>query len=455
MNKIIPTIIAFLIIISAILWYFSGEKFKTTHDTGENKSVAAITEQPETTSSPPSLEIIDIENESTNSVAFVSSENVHQEKTESSVEIAYSVETKDKFDISTVKQSESVITKIPDPLIMSGNTNISQESAEDCSKSSESPVSEIEKQVSVNNSVPISMNNIETKIPDESNKDDEDVLPEYALKQSDNNILTSSPVYIPEKSWPDSNRLRRELTEEIALEYPYKEFNKRKIENNVWEVGEQLTFSVDYGFYRAGTATMTVMGTELVNGFTCYQIRTEARSNNFISTFYEVRDSVNSFIDVEGLFSRRFEKRLREGNYKSDRIVDFYPNRLLALNTREKYAFTEIPLYTQDILSSLYLLRTFNLEVGKDETLDVYADGKVYPLKIIIHEIEKVRVPAGKFECFKVEPILKSEGIFRQKGKLIVWLTCDNLKLPVKMKSQVIIGSITSNLEKYSTGVIE
>ncbi len=276
---------------------------------------------------------------------------------------------------------------------------------------------------------------------------------EYSV--SDFGKISEYVVGIPERSWPDSHRVRRELTEEIAEKYPYKPFDKRTMDNNAWEPGEKLTFSIDYGFYSAGTATMSVLGVVQANGAECYHIRTVAVSNAFISAFYPVSDSVNSYIDYEGLFSRRFEKKLREGSYRSDRIVDFYPNRRLALNTVEKHAVTEIPLFTQDILSSLYILRTHDLEVGRDEVIDVYADGKVYPLDVVIHKIETVKVPAGKFECYVVEPILKSEGIFRQKGKLTIWLTCDNLKLPVKMKSKVTIGSISTNLEKYSTGVIQ
>ena len=283
----------------------------------------------------------------------------------------------------------------------------------------------------------------------EKSIDDKDFLSVYNEQLEDTLLVT-----IPEWSWPDTSRIRRNITLEVAKNYPSGNYIPRNIVNKVWGVGEKLTFSIDYGFYRAGTATMAVVGTEEVNGGLCYHIKTEAKSNKFISTFYKVRDSVSSYIDVEGIFSRRFEKILREGKYKSDRFVDFYHDRLIALNTTEKYAIKEIPLYTQDILSSLYLLRTFDLEVGKDEIIDVYADGKVYPLKIIVHTIEKVKVPAGKFECFKVEPVLKSEGIFRQKGRLILWLTNDEFKLPVKMASKVIIGYIGSNLEKYSPGEI-
>lgn len=84
-----------------------------------------------------------------------------------------------------------------------------------------------------------------------------------------------------------------------------------------------------------------------------------------------------------------------------------------------------------------------------------FADGKLYPLKIIVHAKEKVTVPAGVFSCYKVEPLLQSEGIFRQKGRLIIWLTDDNHRLPVKMTSKISIGNIGTNLETYTLGKIK
>ena len=247
----------------------------------------------------------------------------------------------------------------------------------------------------------------------------------------------------------------RELTADMMNSYPAGKFNSRKIPNEAWNCGEKLTFEITYGFYRAGTATMSVLDTVNVNGGDCSHIQTTALSNTFISRFYEVRDTVNSFIDTEGIFSRRIEKRLREGRYKSDRYVDFHQDRLIALNTKAKYAVAEIPLYVQDILSSLYYMRTMDLEVGKSIEIVTYADGKVYPLMILVHKKERITVPAGTFTCFKIEPLLKSEGIFRQKGKINIWLTDNKYKIPVKMTSKVIIGNIATKLMSYTTGDME
>jgi len=277
--------------------------------------------------------------------------------------------------------------------------------------------------------------------------DEDDDGPDEKMAGSANDSLLA---FIPERAWRTQDLTGRELTKEMATKYPQGKFVSRNVNNKVWGIGESLVFSVDYGFYKAGTATMKVLATKEVNGGQCYHIETTASSNDFISKFYKVRDVVNSYIDISGLFSRRFEKKLKEGKYKSNRYIDFYHDRLIALNTKEKYALTEIPIYVQDILSSLYFLRTFDLKVGREEFIEVYADGKVYPLKVIVHRREKITVPAGKFQCLVVEPILKSEGIFKQKGKLMVWLTDDERKIPVKMTSKILIGSIGTNLESYT-----
>jgi len=279
--------------------------------------------------------------------------------------------------------------------------------------------------------------------------------------QPSSNLAVNTPIAatddtagfdIPELSWRTDLLPGSEMTVDIAKKYPPGNFLPRTKQNPAWNVGEKLVFSVDYGFYKAGTATMSVNEIADVNGDKCYHILTTAESNDFISNFYKVRDKVDSYIDAKGMFSRRFEKHLREGKYKSDRIVDFYHDRKIALNTEKKHALTEIPLYVHDVLSALYYLRTKELVVGRDEFVDVYADGKVYPLKVIVHKKETVKVKAGKFSCIKIEPIMKSEGIFKQEGKLTVWITDDEYKIPVKMSSKVLIGSIGTNLESYQMG---
>jgi hypothetical protein len=61
---------------------------------------------------------------------------------------------------------------------------------------------------------------------------------------------------------------------------------------------------------------------------------------------------------------------------------------------------------------------------------------------------QKVKTPAGKFQCVVVEPLLKAGGIFKNKGRLVIWLTDDERRIPVQMKSKVMIGSIKVVLQE-------
>ena len=99
------------------------------------------------------------------------------------------------------------------------------------------------------------------------------------------------------------------------------------------------------------------------------------------------------------------------------------------------------------MLSSFYYVRTVPLKVKKAFDIDNYGDGKLYPLKVLVHKKMRVEVPAGVFDCIVVEPVIRGEGIFNQKGRMAIWLTDDERRIPVLMKSKVLIGSIDVRLK--------
>lgn len=227
------------------------------------------------------------------------------------------------------------------------------------------------------------------------------------------------------------------------------DIEKRYIENNAFGIGEKLRFDIGYGFINAGYATIEVVDLIEFNQRPCYQVVSTAHSNKFFSNFYRVEDRVESIIDAIGIFSWRFEKRLREGNYRSDRAYEFdqYNHRVVYEGDT-----MEIPPFVQDALSLLYYARTQELKVGESIYIDNFTDGKQYPLEVRILKRETINVKAGRFDCLVVEPLLLSSGVFKHEGRLKVWLTDDRLKIPVQMKSRVLVGSITAELTDFELG---
>ena len=216
--------------------------------------------------------------------------------------------------------------------------------------------------------------------------------------------------------------------------------------------GEKFVYSVEYGIVSAGEATLEIRNIAEIDGRPCYHIVSDARTNDVFSVFFKVRDRYESFMDTVDLVSLRYEKHIREGKFKRDTEVDFDQKRHRAI-----YADREMPIAprTQDILSAMYYVRTLPLEVGQSIALANHTDGKNYPLLVKVHRRERVTVDAGTFDCLVVEPMLRGPGLFEQKGRLTVWVTDDRYKMPVLMKSEVVIGAVAAVLKSYESPLME
>ncbi|MFQ6103739.1 MAG: DUF3108 domain-containing protein [Candidatus Glassbacteria bacterium] len=214
--------------------------------------------------------------------------------------------------------------------------------------------------------------------------------------------------------------------------------------------GERFVYSVEYGFISAGEASLSVVGIDTLKGIPCYHVQSRAETNPTFSAFFRVNDRVDSYIDMFRLSSLKLAKRLREGKYRKDFEVEFDP--LLPLAYYPEGDTLETYPNTQDVLSSLYYLRNQVLEVGKTIKIPHHDNRKDYPLEVRVLRKERIKVPAGKFICYVVEPFLKDVGIFKAKGKILIWLTADEKKMPVLVKTSIFIGSVNAKLERYEEG---
>lgn len=226
--------------------------------------------------------------------------------------------------------------------------------------------------------------------------------------------------------------------------------NFRKITNKAFKEGEVLTFDVKYGFVTAGIATMSIPKIRRISGRDAYHVLFEVNTVPSFDWIFKVRDRYETFIDTEGLFPWRFEQHIREGSYSRDFSAFFDQRRGKAKTSEGEY---DIPEYVNDIVSAFYLARTFDyskMKINDRIHLQNFYKDKVYDLDIRYLGKERVTVAAGTFDCIIVEPLVLEGGLFKSEGNIIIWLTDDDLKIPVKVKTKVVIGSIDADLTSYS-----
>ncbi len=217
-----------------------------------------------------------------------------------------------------------------------------------------------------------------------------------------------------------------------------------------FRIGESLHFSVQYGFVHAGSAWLEVPEVVDWNGSPSWRLVARAESNSFFDKVYRVRNRIESVWDMDGRFSHRYFEDRHEGHFNANDTILFDSTAHIA-RYKNGQEFP-IPAEVQDALSSFYFTRFQPLPLGGSFTFDYHASHKSSPLEVRVLGRDRVKTPAGKFDCVMIEPILKAGGIFKNKGRLVIWLTDDARRMPVLMKSKVMIGSISVVLQDVKEG---
>ena len=184
------------------------------------------------------------------------------------------------------------------------------------------------------------------------------------------------------------------------------------------------------------------------------RINLSIRSNAAISRLYPVDDWVETRLIGGDFILGRI--RQQEGSFRGDRgftlfLRDkkvFWIDRLKNRSLLESLPNGEVV----DILSGLYYLRRQPLEVGKSVTLQLFDSNRYAPTTVAVLRKERLTLPGMReVDTLLVQPQLKTEGIFQRTGDILVWLTDDENKAPVKVETRISLGKVTAELVSART----
>ena len=217
-------------------------------------------------------------------------------------------------------------------------------------------------------------------------------------------------------------------------------------------VGERLSFQGRWFGLPVGSGWIEVKELTTLQGRSVYRIDAEGSSNDLLSTFYPIHDSLRSYLDATTLQPVQFEKDQREGRYRANEIVTFDHTRHVATYlSRLNHSTKEIPIPedVHDLVSAFYWLRTQLVEVGRPLVVDLYTDEKVYrtvfkPLKSMMLELLR----RGTFPCVAVEPLASFKGILVERGRVVAYVTADERRIPLLVKIWTPWGLMTGTIDR-------
>ena len=225
-------------------------------------------------------------------------------------------------------------------------------------------------------------------------------------------------------------------------------------ETEAFKNGEFLKFRINYGLINAGFASLEIKNS-LKDNKTMYHVIGKGWSTGMVNFFFPVNDDYQTYINQTTLKPYHFIRKINEGGYTKDKeiLFDFQKHQAKVINHKhnsEKNYFIQNDV--QDMLSSLYYLRSLNLENLKPNeiiTINMFFDNTMNKIRLKFKKRDVINTKFGKIKALVFQPMVQIGRVFKDEKSITLWISDDKNKIPLRIKASIIVGSLKADLIMY------
>ena len=186
------------------------------------------------------------------------------------------------------------------------------------------------------------------------------------------------------------------------------------------------------------------------------ELRAEIVSKGFFPKLFgiKMKDRYVSLVNTGDFGLHSSVKIIEDGKKKKEQksLIDRSSGRLnyverdlkdrsVAPKTKERKA----PEWLQDIVSMCFFFRTRDLKEGAVFPIALTDTGEVYNVEFVVGKREEVKIDAGTFKTVMLDAKIFDGRYIRRPGELLIWVTDDSRRVPVKARLKT--NGATANIE--------
>ena len=221
-------------------------------------------------------------------------------------------------------------------------------------------------------------------------------------------------------------------------------------------IGEEMRFSIKLSGIYVGEGKLEVRH-NVCKPTPCWYVRVTGRSSKFWSMFIKVKDEWGSYYHPDTRTPSYSYRIIQEGSYTRNETIRFskknahvtlYHDRQLR---EEKEQFSKkIDVYTQDLISAYYYMRTIPLEgmqAGDSFQMNVFFKDSLYNNQVVFLGKEKIKTKNGRQLAYVLSPEFpENEVVDNKKRSIRVWISANKQRLPLKTVATMYLGHVTITL---------
>jgi hypothetical protein len=214
-----------------------------------------------------------------------------------------------------------------------------------------------------------------------------------------------------------------------------------------FSAGERAEYDVRYGVFHAGVGTLSVVSIDTVRGRDAYRFRMTLNGGvNVLLYHYEIRDTMESWVDTATFQSLRFVQRQLHRGKPRDKHYEIFPDRRVFVDgDHNEQPSVADPL---DDIALLFFVRGQPLAVGTTIDIPRHFKPGSNPITLTVLRKDTIEAAGKRWPTIVVQPTIKTSTMFGD-GKAQVWLADDSTRVIVQINARAAVGSITMRLRSY------
>ena len=220
----------------------------------------------------------------------------------------------------------------------------------------------------------------------------------------------------------------------------------------VYSGQEKLHFSISWsGGIKIGDLWLTL---EKDDGGTL-QIQAVVKDYGLFRFFYPVDDRFVTTLAEKTFLPLRYEVDQVEGHGKhhTRRLTIYDQRHFVALYQKNDGPRQRQPMGgpAHNEFSSFYWTRILQFSENSEPVVPTFVDGKRHLVRVALDgKIRMKETIFGEVDVLGVQPKMHFKGLYDKDGATTFWLTDDDCRVPMRISSKILIGSLVADLTDYA-----